>query len=359
MPPQDDILSFVSAVSGDTFTKVEENLGDGFVRLNTSEAERRQAKHDIRSVEDVVVELLRNSRDAHAQRIFVATHRDADERNLVILDDGVGLPETMRERIFEPRVTSKLDTMVMDSWGVHGRGMALYSIRSNTAVASVACSAPHKGTSLTVTTDVGALPERNDQSTWPAIEPDDEGVMRVARGPHNIVRRVSEFALEYPGVDVFLGSPAEIIATLVMLARFELDEADLLFADDRDRLAVWQRPGAAADAIELADVAEQLGMPISERTAHRVLSGQITPLLPVLQVLQGRKSVSDAERPVDIYKDRRGLKIHPTDLAAFQSELERAFDAIAQRYYLHLKSEPRVTVGRDDIRVRFEIDKED
>ena len=46
------LIDFVQSVSGETFLKVEENLGDGFVRLRISEAERRQAKHDIRSVED-------------------------------------------------------------------------------------------------------------------------------------------------------------------------------------------------------------------------------------------------------------------------------------------------------------------
>ena len=61
----------------------------------------------------------------------------------------------------------------------------------------------------------------------------------------------------------------------------------------------------------------------------------------------------------DIYRDRRGLKIHHTDLDAFRTELENAFDAIAEKYYLHLRCEPKITIGRDDIRVRFEVDKED
>ena len=59
MTPDDNLLNFVTAVSGEAFLKVEETLGDGYVRLRVSEAERRQAKHDIRSVEDIVVELMR------------------------------------------------------------------------------------------------------------------------------------------------------------------------------------------------------------------------------------------------------------------------------------------------------------
>lgn len=359
MPTNDNLMDFVTAVSGDAFLKVEENLGDGFVRLKVSEAERRQAKHDIRSSEDIIVELLRNARDAHAQRIFVGTTREGDSRLLTILDDGVGVPQEMQDRIFEPRVTSKLETMVMDSWGVHGRGMALFSIRSNVAEARVVASAPHKGTSLTVRTQTDTLPERADQSSWPVVERSEEGMLQVVRGPHNIIRRVVEFALEHPGVDVFIGSPVEVLATLVMLARFEMAEADLLFCEEVDRLPIWQRPGASGDAEELTRTAECIGLPVSERTAHRILAGEITPLRTVLNQVGGKApQVGEAAAP-DIYRDRRGLKIHHSDLAAFRTDLEQAFDTLAARYYLHLKCEPKVTIGRDDIRVRFEVEKED
>ncbi len=359
MPDNSDLLNFVTSVSGDAYLKVEENLGEGFVRLKTSEAERRQAKHDIRGVEDIVVELLRNARDAHAQRIFLATAREADRRTITVLDDGVGVPDTLKGRIFEPRVTSKLETMVMDKWGVHGRGMALFSIKTNTLEAAVSASGAHKGTAISVLADVQALPERADQSTWPTVERDEAGVLRVSRGPHNIARRAAEFAIEHPGVDVFVGSPSEVLATLVMLARFELDEADLLFCEDVARLPVWQRPGAAADAGELADTAAEIGLAVSERTAHRVLGGEISPLRSALTVVTGGADGPPASAPPDIYRDRRGLKIHHTDLDAFRTELENAFDAIAEKYYLHLRCEPKITIGRDDIRVRFEVDKED
>jgi len=359
MSENSDLLNFVTSVSGDAYLKVEENLGDGYVRLKVSEAERRQAKHDIRSVEDVVVELLRNARDAHAQRIFLATAREGDHRSLTVIDDGVGVPDGMSDRIFEPRVTSKLETMVMDRWGVHGRGMALFSIRSNTAEARVAASGSHKGASIVVTSDAQLLSEKADQSTWPAVERDEGGVLRVARGPHNIVRRTVEFAVEHPGIDVFIGSPSEVLSTLVLLARFEMDESELLFCENVARLPVWQRPGAAADAGELADTADQLGLGVSERTAHRVLGGDITPLRSVASVVTKGADGAPAPAEPDIYRDRRGLKIHHADLASFRNELERAFDAIAERYYLHLRCEPKITVGKDDIRVRFEVDKED
>jgi hypothetical protein len=359
MTPSDELLNFVSSVSGDTFLKVEENFGDGFVRLKISEAERRQAKHDIRGVEDIVVELLRNSRDAHARRIFLATSREGDRRSLTVIDDGMGVPSSMLERIFEPRVTSKLDSMVMDQWGVHGRGMALFSIKSNSAEARITSSGLHKGTALLVVTEDQTLAERADQSTWPTLERDEDGAWKIARGPHNIVRRVVEFSLEYPGVEVFLGTPTEIVATMVAAARDDRDASDLLFVDDLTKLPVWQRCAAASDAGELVDVAEELGIGVSERTAHRVIAGELQPLQSVRAfATKSAKQPAESAGP-DIYRDRRGLKIHHSDISAFRGELEKAFDLIAERYYLHLRCEPKISVGKDDIRVRFEVDKED
>ena len=152
-----DLLGFVASMGGERSLRVEENLGEGYVRLRVAEAERRQAKHDIRCIEDVVIEMLRNSRDAGAKHIYVATSREGDLRTLVILDDGSGIPEDMQSRVFEARVTSKLESVHMDRWGVHGRGMALYSVKENSLSAEVVSSDVGKGSSIRVTTSASAL----------------------------------------------------------------------------------------------------------------------------------------------------------------------------------------------------------
>lgn len=359
MTKDSDLLNFVSSVSGEAYLKVEESLGDGYVRLRISEAERRQAKHDIRCVEDIVVELLRNSRDAHAHRMFLASSRDGDLRTLTLIDDGIGVPTHMQEKIFEPRVTSKLETMVIDQWGVHGRGMALFSIRSNAVEARIVSSDPDKGAALSVITETSTLTERADQSSWPTTERDDEGAWRVSRGPHNVVRQVVEFAIEHAGVELYLGSPTEILVTMSALARAERAASELGSCADLSRLPVWQRPAAAADAEEFVEIATALGLPISERTAHRIRGGELAALRSVFALAtRSGEPAAEPSQP-DIYRDRRGLKIHHTDLAEFRRELESAFDTIAERYYLHLKCEPKITVGREDIRVRFEVEKED
>jgi hypothetical protein len=359
MEPDDSLLEFVSAVSGDQYVKVEETLGDGFVRLKVSEAERRQAKHDIRSVEDVVVELLRNSRDAHARRIYVANSREGDIRTLTVVDDGVGVPASMHERVFEPRVTSKLETMVIDSWGVHGRGMALFSVRSNVVSATLVASDTHKGTSVVVVSDSTRLAEKADQSKWPTVERDPEtSRLAVSTGPHNIIRRVTEFAVEHPDLEVYLGSPTDVVASIVAHARGRLDARQLLFCDDPRDLPVWLRPAVAGDAAELVTLCAGIGLSISERTAHRLLGGQLGPLDSVLESVAPTPEPIDPRRP-DIYRDRRGLRIHPSDAREFQRRLEDAFDLVAERYYVHLAGEPKVTVGRDSITVRFPVEKDD
>lgn len=353
----DALLGFIESVAGDSHVRVEENLGDGFVRLRSSEAERRQAKHDIRCIEDVVIELLRNARDAGAENIFLATTRDGSVRTIAAIDDGDGIPEHMHEKIFEPRVTSKLDTMSMDRWGVHGRGMALFSIRSNVSEARVLESSEGKGSDIFVSVDTELLPEKTDQSSAPQIERDDEGVLRVARGPHNINRNVAEFALESRhSVDVYLGSPAEVAATLIEHGEKSSRATEILFNDDLQSLPVCYRLAACGSAGDLLERCEALGLKISERTAHRILHGQIKPLKPYLDSIMAKRRHEKA--PADIFKDSRALKISKDDLDRFSRNLETAFESIAAQYYIMLADEPIVKVGKDSIKVTFPIEKE-
>jgi len=344
------LASFIAATVGEHALRVEESFGQGFVRLLVSEAERRQAKHDIRCVEDAVIELLRNSRDAGARNVFLATTREGDVRSLVCLDDGAGIPSHMIDRVFEARVTSKLDSMHMDQWGVHGRGMALYSIRANSLSANVICSEPGLGTSLHASFDCDKLPERSDQSTWPQTKRDDSGKLVVARGPHNIIRTVVEFALDSrPTLRVYLGSHAEILSTLYHMGIDDvLDEIDT---------PLILRPAFAQDARELVGHASDLGLTVSERTAYRILNGEIEPLKPVHILARGTANVG--KHAVDLETDRRGLKISVSDLEDFTSSLIRSFNVLGDRYYITLASNPRVRIAGNEINVTFSIQKED
>lgn len=356
-----DLISFVASMAGEGSLRVEENLGAGFVRLRVSEAERRQAKHDIQHVEDIVVEMLRNARDAGAHSIYVATAKEDGMRTLLFIDDGCGVPDEMRERIFDARVTSKLESMKMDRWGVHGRGMALFSIRQNARSAQVVASGPQRGSALRVVADTASLPERADQSSWPHIEKDERGHLACVRGPHNILRAACEFACEeLHACDVYIGSPTEIAATLFRRASTAVDASRLLFIDDEGELPVSQRLACAGDAADFIRIAASLGLELSERTAHRILAGTIEPLRSVASRLLCERDVTPKPaQPVDLARDRRGLKIAHDDLEVFSRSLERDFNELASRYYLSLSREPKIRVMHDRITVTFDLGKEE
>jgi hypothetical protein len=350
------LIDFIEQVSGGLHLRVEENLGSGFVRLRSEEAERRQAKHDIRQVEDIVIEMLRNARDAKASSVYIATAKEGDIRGFTVIDDGEGIPPELHELVFEPRVTSKLETMLEDEWGVHGRGMALFSIKSNVTSARVASSGPGLGSALTIEVDTSILPEKTDQSTFPVVETGEDGKLRVAKGPHNILRSALEFALAYRRApNVYLGPPSAIAATLLDHGHRQLSNDDLLFCDDVSTLPISQRLATSADAADFMLNCARIGLDISERTAHRILGNQITPLASLCEVAKGERS----RKPVtDLTKDSRGLKLAREDVEAFSREMERAFEMLAERYYLSMTDTPRVTVKGDTITVRFPIEKE-
>ena len=353
------LIEFVEQLSGEVHLRVEESLGNGFVRLRSAEAERRQAKHDIRSVEDIVIELLRNARDAQARNIFIATSKEEGTRTIVVLDDGVGIPHDLQKKIFEPRVTSKLDSMVIDSWGVHGRGMALYSVASNALVARVVTSAPKLGAAIFVETNAEELPERSDQSTLPQLHRNDQGALEIAKGPHNIARTVVEFVLaEDQAINVYLGSPAQIASTLLEHGQKSLRREELLFCKDTQALPLVQRLAATGDSAELQEGSAELGLKLSERTAHRILAGQIQPLKPLIKSVTSRAKTEQTLKSTHLHKDSRGLQISKQDADHFIRELEGAFEVLSERYYLSLVDLPKVRVKGNTISVRFEIEKE-
>lgn len=376
--------------------RIEDDLGDGYVRLLVGEAERRQARHDVRTVEDALLELLRNARDAGATSIYIASSREGGIRRLVVIDDGTGIPARLQDAVFEARVTSKLETVHMDQWGVHGRGMALFSIRENALRAQVAASLEGRGTSVLVDLDTSVVPERADQSTWPMFSHEKDGAevtelgsdrlsgedddrepspVPEMRGPHNIARCAAEFALSCaPEVRVYLGSSSEVAATL--RGRVPADPAvggidsDVAAIGPCDRLCLV--PGAR----ELMRRAASIGLDVSERTAHRILAGEVAPLADVASMLRsalsaqsdeeishdgGRGQGSDAcrRRKTDLYRDMRGLRVAVDDLTDFSAAMRRAFDDLAQKYYLELDSNPLVRVQSDKITVTFNFNKMD
>ncbi|MEE0844860.1 MAG: ATP-binding protein [Eggerthellaceae bacterium] len=358
-----DLKDFIETASSVSPFRVENDFGGGYVRLRSEEAERRQAIHDIRSSEDVVIEALRNSRDAHAHSIFLAVSKEGDERKILLIDDGDGVPPYMHKHIFEPRVTSKLDSAHLDKWGVHGRGMALYSISVNCKQARIAASDQGLGAAFEFVVSTSSLGEKADQSTFPTFELTDTGKVQV-RGPKNILRTACEFAVDSADTcTVYFGSPGEIAATLYIFSLATLPAVVRAFGDDPESLPVCKRLGLASDPASFRFLASNLGFSLSERTCRRVLDGQIAPVEPLTARIEIKGMPSSDRKPRRQKKSRlkaldaRGLSIETNDLASFKSAVKQAYGDLARDYYLIADVEPEVVVRKDRIVVSIPVEK--
>lgn len=296
--------------------RIEEDLGFGYVRLLVDEAEKRQAKHDIRSVEDVLIELLRNSRDAQAKHILVAVSTTEDSlKRILVVDDGQGIPIKLHQKVFDSRVTSRLYNLIEDDYGIHGRGMALYAIKARSKEAQVSASEDGKGTAVYVEIDLNELPQRKDQSTWPKVIY-RKNSYEIIQGPHNILRILVEFCLRHNHLEIFVGSPAEIVATL----RFLIKQG--FFVE-----TLFEPLGEANNAAELKRLAETVKLNISLRNAYRILKGEIAPVLSIkekIDLLAERKRPS--QKPL----------IHSADLGKVEKKIKKIIAELGQKYFLNL-----------------------
>lgn len=355
------LLDFVEQVAGDTFVRVEEDLGEGFVRLNTIEAERRQAKHDIRSVEDVVIELLRNARDAGAKRIFTAITKDAaNMRYITVIDDGEGVPPAFRDLIFEPRVTTKLDKLIEDRYGVHGRGMALYAIRQRTESTELVYSSPGQGSSFKIVAEVTKLKERNDQSTYPFIEQDNEGGWEC-RGIRNIPRIIVEFAIETPGLEIYLGSPTEILATMFALSYGERSIGPIDSYRDGQPKALWELAGSTRDVRSLATLAEKFfGLQLSERNMYRVANREIAPLETIkpgnYRNVIKRQRIKTSQRQII---ENHAKLLDEDDVEYVSVQALRALNVVGSKYFLRALRKPEVKREGDKLKITLFLEKTD
>ena len=340
----EDLLAFVRKFTdSDTFT-VEEELGHGYVRLKVTEAERRQALQDIRCVEDVVKELVRNARDAGATHIFVTFQKEKGRwRNINVLDNGRGIPAILHRKIFEARVTSKVQDVVKDYFGVHGRGMALFSIKQVAEDIHLVHSEENHGTIIHARIDTTKLPEKKDQSTFPRLETGEEGEMAIAGGPRNVPRVLTEFALSSDALNIFLGSNAEILATLYHHSA----ELRRSWASGEGSVSrpLWFELGSIKEGRMLHDFcSSRLGLAVSERNSFRILELEIQPLMSINELLKEGDAVLPARR-ADLHRqprvswgDHLARRLSQEDITHICGSLQEVFEDIGRRYYLQAET---------------------
>lgn len=237
------------------------DLGSGFARLLGVEGARRSPQH-LRSVEHALRELLRNSRDAGARNVYVASSLRARRyRTLTVIDDGRGIPETHKHLVFEPGVTTRhLDPVSPnpEEDAPHGAGLSLYQIKSAAISAEVlSASAP---TAVKIVFDTQTLPERSLQSG-----------ARPSRS--NLPATLTKFATNPPATPhartrLYYGAPSRILVRLLQNRIIQVD--DIRSVDD----AGGSRENSPK-TWRLREAALGLGLEMSVRTLHRIIAGEV------------------------------------------------------------------------------------
>jgi hypothetical protein len=228
------------------------DLGAGFARLTGVEGARRGPSR-ISHVEDALLELLRNARDAGATHIFVAsTLKNKRYRTLTVMDDGHGIPETHKDLILEPGVTTRhLDPVTHPEdppAAPHGAGLSLYQIRSRSLDTRVLSTS--NPTSIQTTFDTNTLPERALQST---TRPSNTNLRATLLSFTNSTNR--QGYRQVKTLKTYYGSPARILATLLHNRIIQPRE----------------------DIEDVRKVAVGLGLDLSARSVRRVLRGEVRP----------------------------------------------------------------------------------
>ena len=225
------------------------DLGAGFARLTGLEGARRGPSR-ITHVEDALLELARNARDAGATSIYVAsTLTDRRYRTLTVIDDGHGIPDSHRELILEPGVTTRHLNPVTDPGDPtpHGAGLSLYQIKTRSLTTRVLRTS--NPTALQATFDTYSIPERTLQSTTRPSTTNLRATLANFSDTTNSNRQASPLRAYY-------GPPARIFATLLHNRIIHKSE----------------------DSSLLGRLAASMGLAVSTRSVQRILRGEIRPL---------------------------------------------------------------------------------
>lgn len=296
------------------------DLGAGFARLAGPEGVRRSPSR-IFSVEDALYELLRNSRDAGAKNIYVAsTLRRRRYRTLTVLDDGGGIPESHKDLIFEPGVTTRHlnPTLFQNDVSPHGAGLSLHHMKN--AAVSVHVVSSGDPTSITATFDTERIFERSLQSA-------------TRHSGSNLGATLLKFMKNTPNIRLYQATPAHILATLI-----------------KNRIIQQEQRG---NSKEVREAGFGLGLGVSLRTVQRILSGEIEearPLLP-LASREGPKA-RGARGETHTSTDRAGAGISLE--AKEKGEIATILRRMVQARYLDM-GELRVEVRPGEISFKAHI----
>jgi len=357
-----DLSKFLKQLDIGNALSVEEDLGNGFVRLKISEAERRQALQDINCVEDVIVELLRNSRDAGSTNVYLGTKKVGDKTRIIhFIDDGEGIPKNLKDLIFEARVTSKLDNGKKDSYGFHGRGMALFSVKLNVREILLTFSGESRGASFYLDIDLDKVNEKKDQSVMPQVIKAD-GDVNIIGGVNNILKTLIEFQIQHGDINFYYGTPTQVLATMRENAVKKAGKSFYPSFKDWGKLndfilsnniKITELPVLTKKYDLLEKISKKFfNMSISQRGIQRIIYNEVKPLDPLKldlinytvndddtgDKLDNEEEKTDSKRLKLFDEEKLAGRFKDDEIKGIIKPLEKEFNKLGSKYFLELKN---------------------
>lgn len=376
-----DLNEFLEQLNIKDTLSVEEDLGNGYVRLKISEAERRQALQDINCVEDIFVELLRNSRDAGSKNIFIGTKKIEDKTRIIhSIDDGKGIPDTLKDLIFEARVTSKLENGMKDTYGFHGRGMALFSIKLNAREIKLTFSGESRGASFFLDIDLNDVPEKKDQSIIPQILKMDEDI-NIIGGVNNIIKTIIEFQIQNRDMNFYYGTPTQVLAT--MREKFKRERSQGVYPTfkkweklmdfiSQNKIKITEIPALTDSYSLMGEIAEKIfNMNISRRGIQRIIYNEVKPLDPLkLDLLNhtiidessgegevnGSKKSSKKDLRLRLFDEEKlANRFKDEEIKGIIEPLGEKFSELGKKYFLSVNKNIEFKRSNNTIKVIIEL----
>ena len=241
--------------------------------------------------------------------------------------------------------------------------MALYSIAANSDFAGILLSEPGKGTVLQVRTHISELGERKDQSSFPTFIKQDDGSIAV-RGPRNIIRIACEFAIEARNdCSIRVGSPTEIAAALYEFGKATVSPSTCAFTTNTSSFSIAKRLCFVDTPATFAAIAHDLGLEMSDRSARRIMDGEIEPSANVLDRIKIESTMLD--EPVPQKKQSKSSRKSTThnirvslsneDVTDLERGFQQAFNDFASKYYLLSSVEPTIKIVNGSLVISYPL----
>ncbi|MDZ7838066.1 MAG: hypothetical protein U5N58_08990 [Actinomycetota bacterium] len=178
----------------------------------------------------------------------------------------------------------------------------------------------------------------------PQIIETEEGLTLIG-GVNNIIKAIMEFKFQNPGINIYYGTPTQILATMRSI------EADYPKFGEWEEVAkyinsnhimIFEIPLLTDNYNVLEQISRNImGMDISQRSIQRTIYGELQPLecIKVQDLEPVEKKEEKKNRNIKLY-DEIGLanRFKPEEIKGIIETVSQEVDRIGKKYFLSVQN---------------------